>query len=293
MKVSPGRLAGKVSGQNNLTNPGWAKRVGGLCKIRPGFQREKVSGQNNLTNSAWAKRVGGLCKIRPGFQREKVSGQNNLTNSAWAKRVGGAMQNSPGRKILPRFIILPWWIVLVILGVTAIISVSYSGGDEHEVPEKISLENQDVKHMEPEKSMSEEAALITQLQERLKKIQEREQRLHQRQSRLEGLQRDVEALAARQVKEAERLKKKAKELEGKENQVTEDDPSLVHLVKVYNAMDPEEAALRIEKMDEHLALEILAGIKDKKAAVVLAGVKPEKAALLTKGLRNFKKDNTN
>ena len=203
------------------------------------------------------------------------------------------MKNSPGRKNLPRFLILPWWIVMVVLGVTAIISVSYSGGEEHEVAEETSQENQDVEGNLSDEETSEEATLITQLQNRLKELEEREQRLHQKQSRLEGLQRDVEALAARQVKEAERLKKMAEELEGKNNQVIEDDPSLQHLVKVYNAMDPEEAALRIEKMDQHLALEILAGIKDKKAAVVLAGVKPEQAALLTKGLRNFKKDNAN
>ena len=203
------------------------------------------------------------------------------------------MQNSPGRKILPRLIILPWWMVLVMLGVTALISVSYSGGEEHEVSEATSLENQDVELNESDENMSEEATLITQLQERLKELQEREQRLHQKQTRLEGLQQDLEALAARQVKEAERLKKRASQLEEEKNQTVEDDPSLRHLVKVYNAMDPEEAALRIEKMDKHLALEILAGIKDKKAAVVLAGVKPEQAALLTQGLRNFKKKKTN
>ena len=203
------------------------------------------------------------------------------------------MQNAPGRKILPRLLILPWWIVMVVLGVTAIISVSYSGGEEHDIPQETSQENQDDESNPSDEDISEEATLITQLQNRLKELKEREQRLQQKQARLEGLQRDVEALAARQVKEAERLKKKAEELEKKNNKVIEDDPSLTHLVKVYNAMDPEEAALRIEKMDQYLALEILAGIKDKKAAVVLAGVKPEKAALLTKGLRNFKKDNTN
>ena len=67
----------------------------------------------------------------------------------------------------------------------------------------------------------------------------------------------------------------------------EEDPSLTHLTKVYEAMDPEEAALRIEKMKEGLALDLLARLKGKKAAGVLANVRPEKAARLTEGLRAY------
>ncbi|GJL66982.1 MAG: hypothetical protein NPIRA05_19530 [Nitrospirales bacterium] len=175
----------------------------------------------------------------------------------------------------------------MVLGGTAVVSVSYSVGEEHQVTEETSQENQHVESLEPDEEVSEETSLVQQLQKRLKDLEEREQRLQQKESRLEGLQRDVEALAERQTKEAERLKNKAAALDGKEQQQPKDDPSLAHLVKVYGAMDPEEAALRIEKMDEGLALEILSGIKSKKAAVVLAGVNPEKAAALSHGLRNF------
>ena len=52
-------------------------------------------------------------------------------------------------------------------------------------------------------------------------------------------------------------------------------------------MDPEEAALRISEMKESLALDILAGIKGKKAAGMLAAIKPAKAAKLTEGLRYY------
>ena len=197
------------------------------------------------------------------------------------------MKISPSRTMLPHFLVVPWWIVFVVLGATAVVSVSYSEGEEHQVTEQTSQENQDVVSDEMDEEPTEEGTLIQQLQNRLKELQEREQRLQQKQERVEGLQRDVEALAARQTKEAERLQKRAAELEAKSKTKKKDDPSLRHLVKVYNAMDPEEAALRIEKMDEHLALEILAGIKDKKAAVVLAGVNPKKAAMLSQGLRNF------
>ncbi|GJL51433.1 MAG: hypothetical protein NPIRA01_26600 [Nitrospirales bacterium] len=197
------------------------------------------------------------------------------------------MQNSPGRKKMPRSLILPWWVVVMVLGGTAVVSVSYSVGEEHQVTEETSQENQSVESIEPNEEVSEETSLVQQLQNRIQDLEEREQRLQQKEARLEGLQRDVEALAERQAKEAERLKNKAATLDGKEIQEPKDDPSLEHLIKVYGAMDPEEAALRIEKMDEGLALEILSGIKSKKAAVVLAGVNPEKAAALSHGLRNF------
>ena len=201
------------------------------------------------------------------------------------------MQNSPSKSFLPRFIVLPWWMVILFLGATAIMSVSYSVGEEHQVTEETSHENQEVADMDMHDEMSEEATLIQQLQARLKEIQEREQRLQQKQARVEGLQRDVEALAARQAKEAERLKNVEQSLNAQNVEIPTDDPSLEHLVKVYGAMDPEEAALRIEKMENQLALEILSGIQDKKAAGVLAGVKPQKAAELSQGLRNFRKGN--
>jgi len=197
------------------------------------------------------------------------------------------MQNSPGRKKMPRSLILPWWVGVMVLGGTAVVSVSYSVGEEHKVTEETSQENQSVESIEPSEEVSEETSLVQQLQNRIQDLEEREQRLQQKEARLEGLQRDVEALAERQAKEAERLKNKAATLDGKEIQEPKDDPSLEHLVKVYGAMDQEEAALRIEEMDEGLALEILSGIKSKKAAVVLAGVNPEKAAALSHGLRNF------
>ena len=201
---------------------------------------------------------------------------------------GKIMQNSPSRKKLPRVLVMPWWVVFVVLGGTAVVSVSYSVGEEHPVEEESSHENQDVTEIDSDEEPSEEASLIQQLEARLQALEEREQRLQQKEERILGLQRDVEALAARQAKEAERLKKETEAFEAEKNKPPEEDPSLDHLVKVYEAMDPEEAALRIEKMSNDLALEILSGIKNKKAAVVLAGVKAEKAAKLSEGLRKFK-----
>lgn len=194
--------------------------------------------------------------------------------------------------MLPRVISLPWWVVVMIIGLSGVVSVSYTEGEDQGAPSETSQEFQEVEENPAERSddhaSSPEASLVQQLQARLKTLEDRERRLQEREARLQALKGDLERLAARQVKEAERLTKKAAELAEEEKRLAAQDPSLEHLIKVYEAMDPEEAAVRIEKMNERLALDILARIKDKKAAAVLAGVKPETAARLTEGLRTYR-----
>jgi len=151
-----------------------------------------------------------------------------------------------------------------------------------------SYENQQVDERLEEELPSEEATLLEQLQARLKELDERERALQQREERVGALQRDLEALAARQAKEGKRLEGQASSLAEEQRQYLEQDPALLHLIKIYESMDPEEAALRIEHMREGLALDILAAIKDKKAAGVLAGVDPVKAAKLSEGLRKYR-----
>ena len=130
---------------------------------------------------------------------------------------------------------------------------------------------------------TEEMTLVGQLRNRLSELDERERKIREEEERVAGLRRDLETLAAQQ---ADALA----EAEAKHMKKVRIDPtqaSLVRLVKVYEAMDSEEAALRIGAMREKLALDILARIKPKKAAGVLAGVEPKKAARLSEGLRVY------
>ena len=182
-----------------------------------------------------------------------------------------------GRKIL-------WWMVAMVLWATVVWSVQ-------ETPDQKPTDSHEIQQVEEDlygEPPSEETTLIEQLQARLKEIEERERALQLREEQVASLQRDMEALAARQAKEAKRLKKSASALEEEERRYLEQDPALVHLIKIYEAMDPEEAALRIEVMREGLALDILASIKNKKAAGILAGVRPKKAAKLSEGLRKYR-----
>lgn len=194
------------------------------------------------------------------------------------------MKKSPSRTILPSWNVIPWWILVILLWGTAVWPVE----DTTQQPAGDPPGNQAVEGYPYDEPTSEEATLLEQLQERLKAVEERERELQIREERVAALQRDVEALAARQVKEAKRLEHRASALEEEQRRYLAQDPALDHLIKIYEAMDPEEAALRIEQMKEGLALDILAAIKGKKAASVLAGVNPSKAARLSEGLRRYR-----
>jgi len=186
--------------------------------------------------------------------------------------------------MLPSRRMIPWWFVVVVLSATVVWSVQATT----EQPATNSLENQYVEEDYPSESRSEEATLLEDLQVRLKEVEERERGLQLREEHVRSLQQDLEALAARQAKEAKRLEKEAAALSEEQRRYLEQDPALVHLLKIYESMDPEEGALRIELMREGLALDILAGIKNKKAAGILAGVNPKKAAKLSEGLQKYR-----
>jgi flagellar motility protein MotE (MotC chaperone) len=194
------------------------------------------------------------------------------------------MKKSPSRTILPSWKLTSSWIVVILLWGSAVWSVQSTS----QPPEADPVENQAFEETVVETIRSEEGTLLEQLQERLKAVEERERELQIREERVAALQRDVEALAARQAKEAQRLGSQASALEEEQRRFLAQDPALDHLIKIYEAMDPEEAALRIEEMKEELALDILASIKGKKAAALLAGVSPAKAARLSEGLRRHR-----
>ena len=186
--------------------------------------------------------------------------------------------------MLPSRRMIPWWLVMGLLWATAVWSVQATT----EQSSTDSPENQHVEEDYPDAPRSEEATLLEDLQARLKGVEERERGLQLREEHVLSLQRDLEALAARQAKEAKRLEKEAAALSEEQRRYLEQDPALVHLLKIYESMDPEEGALRIEQMREGLALDILAGIKNKTAAGILAGVKPKRAARLSEGLRKYR-----
>ncbi len=206
--------------------------------------------------------------------------------------------------MVPLRIMKSWTGAALILAVAMAVPVYGTGNEQdpsssaHETEKSLPSEASDTaaepsttSHSEDKKetdAVSPELTLVEKLQARLKQLEEREQRLQDDEQRLAALRQDLEQLAARQEKAiAEAMA--IREAQKSADETDQSRESLKHLIKVYEAMDPEEAALRISKMKESLALDILAGIKDKKAAGMLAGIEPAKAAKLTEGLRYYDK----
>lgn len=84
-------------------------------------------------------------------------------------------------------------------------------------------------------------------------------------------------------KEIERLEKLKKEMEGVQKALDlKIQEGLLKVAKMYEAMPPEEAARRLEKLDEDTAVIILNSLKPKTAGKILAQMESDRAASLSK-----------
>jgi len=70
---------------------------------------------------------------------------------------------------------------------------------------------------------------------------------------------------------------------------TQGQKEIQHLVKVYEAMSPEEAAPLMEGLKQNIAVELLSRMRDKKAGKILELVQKKKAEELTEDLAKRKK----
>lgn len=94
--------------------------------------------------------------------------------------------------------------------------------------------------------------------------------------RLNAIKADI----AKKVEEYSKLKQEIEELKKFFDQ--KDSESFQRVIKIYEAMPPEEAARRIEKLDTDTAVSILSALKPKTASKILAQIEAEQAAALSK-----------
>lgn len=135
------------------------------------------------------------------------------------------------------------------------------------------------------------------LEQRKRFLDKREAALRGADTHLLELKSELEQIVTRHEKLVEAEKKRAQAAMAKA--ATETDKSKdpknagprnvnqAQLAKIYEAMPPEEAAARLERMPERKALEVLRLLKGKSAGSILAEVKPDRAARLTEQLLNF------
>ncbi len=130
------------------------------------------------------------------------------------------------------------------------------------------------------------------LEQRRRFLDKREAALRGADTRLMELKAELEQIVTRHEKIVEAEKKRAQAADvakaaGSKDPRNAGGPRNVNqaqLAKIYEAMPPEEAAARLERMPERKALEVLRLLKGKSAGSILAEVKPDRAARLTEQL---------
>ncbi len=135
--------------------------------------------------------------------------------------------------------------------------------------------------------------ILAMLDQRKRALDKKEETLRVSEARLATLKSEIEAILARHeesVKLQERKRQDqndTKSAEGQRRVKAEAEAKKVaqaQLAKIYETMPAEEAAVRIEKMPEKTALDLLRLLKGKTAGAILAQMHAAKAAKLTEQL---------
>ena len=128
-------------------------------------------------------------------------------------------------------------------------------------------------------AQSEGRGLAALLEKKQKELAEREAELVGKEERLKEVKADIEKKIEEFAKLKEAIETFVKKLGEAEAERTK------KIVKIYESMPHEDVASRIEKLDEGMAVALLASMSEKKAAKILAVVNVDKAVRLTERLR--------
>jgi len=109
-------------------------------------------------------------------------------------------------------------------------------------------------------------------------LDQEEKRLAKKQAELVAIQQEIN----QKIERLTRLRNEIRsEIAGKK---AAEDQKLKHLIKVYSAMKPQNAAGLIEKLDKQLAIKLLSKMKGENVGKILSYVDIEKAATISEGL---------
>jgi len=116
------------------------------------------------------------------------------------------------------------------------------------------------------------------VEEKRLELKEREETLKRDEQRLAALKKDVDAKIQTYADLLARVEAALKRVEQVKGEKIE------NVVKAYEAMPAEDAAVRLAALDNDTALLILTRMKSKKVGAAMALMEPQKAASLTKNL---------
>ncbi len=124
-----------------------------------------------------------------------------------------------------------------------------------------------------------ERSLLDALNRKEKELNAREEEVVKKEERLNIVKADIEQRLSELKLEHEKIAVLVKKID------EIDDQRVKRIVKIYESMNPEEAASRIEKLEEDMAVMILSSMSERKAAKVLSFVNVSKSAKLSQSLR--------
>ena len=194
---------------------------------------------------------------------------------------------------LQKFIV-PVTIILIVLFVSAPARPGYSMSQikswvnkvrpgtfpELEAKKEAPAEAAKVRKPRQEALTDTERQILLSLNERKRQLDQRNLLLNQREEQLRALRDNIQ----RQVKELKRLQVKIEaSMEAKKSQDAE---NLKRVVSLYNGMDPKKSASKFQKLDSKVAILILLGMNQRKAAAVLEELPPDVAKRITEQIVN-------
>ena len=117
------------------------------------------------------------------------------------------------------------------------------------------------------------------INKRQKELDQREEELNASEKRLLAIKNDIDIRIIELNKVHSRINEFLKKIDDA------NDLRNKKIVRIYESMSPEDAAARLEKLDEKMAIMILASMNEKKAAKILSFVEVGKAAKLSEALK--------
>ncbi len=128
-------------------------------------------------------------------------------------------------------------------------------------------------------SIDETAGMIEAIKRRQVELDDRDEMIKVGEERLKLLKGDIEKRIGELNEARQRLEIVASKIDGVQSVRAK------KTVKIYESMAPEEAATRIERLNESMAVMILANMNAKKAGAILGLVEVNKAVVLTHKLK--------
>jgi flagellar motility protein MotE (MotC chaperone) len=118
--------------------------------------------------------------------------------------------------------------------------------------------------------------LITKIREENERLAERAHSLDEKEKRLQVFRIELDEKTAKLARMRKAVEKMHQEIMQQERE------SHTKLVKIYEAMEPEDAALRLESMEDAVASQVIMNMNGRKAGQIIGAMAPEKAARLTR-----------